>query len=225
MELQPPSTTEVYTTFQDLHVAVNIHASKEGYAITTKRSKKNKKVELRKMCMQCDKDGVFKAKRFRKKETATRGDECLFMIIATRDNKIESWFLIITDAIHNHPPTLPGAHLIHWWFARTDKVIELIVSPTRIGASSKQVIAAIRSGTDEENPLVKPKDVYNEHSTQRQKQPGPLTQVQALMVEIHKKDDWYTYCIEDDEDRIEQNNCFLQRRSLKKLSSTIMRFY
>ena len=49
MELRPPSTTEVYITFQDLHVAVNIYASKEGYAITTKRSKKNKKGELRKV--------------------------------------------------------------------------------------------------------------------------------------------------------------------------------
>lgn len=41
-------TTEVYTTFQDLHVVVNIHASKEDYAITIKRSKKNKKEELQK---------------------------------------------------------------------------------------------------------------------------------------------------------------------------------
>ena len=49
MDLRPPSTTEVYTTFQDLHVAVNIHASKEGYAVTTKRSKKNKKGELQKL--------------------------------------------------------------------------------------------------------------------------------------------------------------------------------
>ncbi len=61
MELRPPSTTETYTNFQDLHVAVNIHASKEGYAITTKQSKKNKKGELRKVWMQCDKGGVFKA--------------------------------------------------------------------------------------------------------------------------------------------------------------------
>ena len=49
MELHPPSTTEIYTTFQDLHVTVNIHASKEGYAITTKHSKKNKKGELQKV--------------------------------------------------------------------------------------------------------------------------------------------------------------------------------
>lgn len=77
--------------------------------------------------MQCDKSGVFKAKRFGKRETATRRDECLFIIIATQDNKIESWSLVIADATHNHPPILLGAHPIHLYFAYTDKVKELIV--------------------------------------------------------------------------------------------------
>ena len=53
------------------------------------------------------------------------------MIIATRDNKIESWSLIIS---------LPRAHPIHWQFAYTD---EVSVSQTRLEASNKQVIAAI----------------------------------------------------------------------------------
>ena len=83
MELRPPFTTEVYNTYQDLYVTVNIHASKKGYAITTKHSKKNKKGELQKAWMQCDKAGVFKAKRFGKKENAIRKDECSFTIIAT----------------------------------------------------------------------------------------------------------------------------------------------
>lgn len=37
MELLPPSITEVYNTYQGLYIAINIHASKEGYPITTKR--------------------------------------------------------------------------------------------------------------------------------------------------------------------------------------------
>lgn len=78
--------------------------------------------------MQFDKGGVFKAKRFGKRETATRRDECPFMIIATQDNKMESWSLVIADDIHNHPPILLGAHPIHRQFAYADKVKELIVS-------------------------------------------------------------------------------------------------
>ena len=82
MELCPPSTTEVYNTYQDLYVIVNIHESKEGYTITTKHSKKNKKGKLQKAWIQCDKGGLFKAKEFGKRETATRKNKCFFTIIA-----------------------------------------------------------------------------------------------------------------------------------------------
>ncbi len=61
MELLLFFTIEVYATFQDLHIAVNLHTSKEGYTITTKQSRKNKKGELQKVWMQCDKSGIFKA--------------------------------------------------------------------------------------------------------------------------------------------------------------------
>lgn len=89
------------------------------------------------------------------------------MIIATRDNEIEYQFLVIADVTHNHPPSLPGTHLIHWQFVCIDKEKELIISQTGIGTSSKQVIAAIQSGTDKNNTLIKPKDIYNNHATQR----------------------------------------------------------
>lgn len=112
--------------------------------------------------------------------------------------------MAIVDATHNRPPTLPGAHLIHRQLARAEEVKKLIISQTRVEASSKQVIAAIRTDMDEENPLVKPKDVYNERAAQRRKHLGPYTPVQALMVELHKRTDWYTHYVEDDDDRNER---------------------
>lgn len=105
------------------------------------------------MWMQCDKGDIFKAKGFGKRETPTKRDEYLFMIIVTWDNKIES------DVTYNHLFSLPGAYPIHRQFARTDEVKELIISQTRIRTNNKQVIITIQSGKDEKNPLVKPKDV------------------------------------------------------------------
>lgn len=154
--------------------------------------------------MQYDKGGVFKAKEFGKKKTVMRKNKCSFTIIAIQDNKIGSWSLAIADTTYNYPPTLPGTHSIHRQLAYTDKVKELIVSQIGVRASSKQVIAAIWTGTDEKNSLVKQKDIYNERAAQRQKQLGLFTPVQALMVELHKRADWYTYCVEDDEDCIKQ---------------------
>ena len=46
MELCLPFIIEVYNTYQDLYIAINIHTSKEDYAITIKQSKKNKKEKL-----------------------------------------------------------------------------------------------------------------------------------------------------------------------------------
>ncbi len=61
--------------------------------------------------------------------------------------KITKWnlslWLLQMLHTHNHSPALPSAHPIHWQFARTDKVKELIVSQTYIGAGSRQVVAAI----------------------------------------------------------------------------------
>lgn len=49
MKLCLPFIIKVYTTFQDLYIAINIHTSKKSYAVTTKYSKKNKKGELQKV--------------------------------------------------------------------------------------------------------------------------------------------------------------------------------
>ncbi len=110
---------------------------KKRLYFTTKHFKKSKKGELQKVWMQCDKGGVFKTKGFGKREMTIRRDEYLFMIIVTQNNKIKSWSLVIADATHNHPPSLLDTHLIHWQFARIDKVKELIISQTHIEASSK----------------------------------------------------------------------------------------
>ena len=59
------------------------------------------------------------------------------MIIATQDNKIKSWSLVITHATYNHSLSLLATHPIHWQFVCTDEVEELIISQTRIRASSK----------------------------------------------------------------------------------------
>ncbi len=52
--------------------------------------------------------------------------------------------------------------------------------------------------------MIKPKDTYNKHITQRQKYLGLFTLIQVLIIEFYKKDNWYIHCIEDDENHIKQ---------------------
>lgn len=113
MELLLPSTTEIYTIFQNLYIKVNIYISKKSYIIITKCFKKNQQRELRKEQMQYDKDNVFKVKKFGKEETVIKKDKYFFMMIATQDNQIESWFLVITNAIYNYFLIFLGVYLIY----------------------------------------------------------------------------------------------------------------
>lgn len=55
----------------------------------------------------------LKLKNSEKKETAIRGDNYPFIIIAIQDNKMDSWSLIIADIKHNYPPILPNTHSIY----------------------------------------------------------------------------------------------------------------
>ncbi len=64
------------------------------------------------------------------------------MIIGICHNETGSWSLTVLNVTHNHSPTFSGPHLIHRNLAWTNEVKDLIISQTRVGASSKQVISA-----------------------------------------------------------------------------------
>ena len=55
MPLKPPPMDECYESFEALKADVQQHAHKQGYAITTKRLKKNKKNEhVIKVILMCN---------------------------------------------------------------------------------------------------------------------------------------------------------------------------
>lgn len=77
--------------------------------------------------------------------------------------------MIIANIIHNYLFIFSDAYPIYWQFVHTDIIKDFIFFQTYNRASSKQVIIAIQLGTNKKNSLVKLKDKYNEHTTQKQK--------------------------------------------------------
>lgn len=61
-----------------------------------------KKKDLQKIQMQFNKNSIFRAKKFRKKETIIKKNNYLFIIISARDNKITFCFLFFIDTIHTY---------------------------------------------------------------------------------------------------------------------------
>ena len=187
MNLQPSPIYMVYDSFDILFKAVNTYAATEGFAFAIKHSKKSKKGILCKVWLDCDKSGSYKAKGHGVQQTSTMKNECPCEVIATCHSEQNTWTVEIKCGDHNHPPTLVGAHAIHRRAAMTDDIKLKIVTQTQVDASVQQILSSTRLGTDEENPLYKVKDIYNQRYYHRCKELGPFSPVQALMFKLNEK--------------------------------------
>lgn len=218
MALLPPSSNSRYVSFEELRLAVNAHAASQGYAIVTKRSKKNKRGVLRKVWMFCDKSRVFKSEGHGRRETSSRSTECPFELIASSVDD-SNWSFEVTHAEHNHSATLSGAHPVHRKIAMTTEVQKTIQTQTLVNAAPKSILSAIRLNADDENPLITSRDVYNQRHEIRAKALGSNTAVQAMMIELSRRDSWHTSYTLSPTSRVE--NLFFT----KKFSQDLTRLY
>lgn len=108
---------------------------------------------------------------------STMKDECPCEVIATCHSEQNTWTIKINCGDHNHPPTLAGAYATHKRAAITDDIKLKIDTQTQVDASAWQILSSIRLGTDEENPLYKAKDIYNQCYYHRCKELGPFSPV------------------------------------------------
>ncbi len=72
----------------------------------------------------------------------------------------------------------------------TDNAKITIVSQTQVKSSVRRILATLRLGTAEKNPLFKPKDIYNQCTYQRQVQLGPYSLLQVLIMALNKRKDY-----------------------------------
>ena len=73
----------------------------------------------------------------------------------------------------------------------TQEVQDAIVNQTRTGSRPSQILSSLCIDTDEEDPIYKPSDIYNIKSKTRIKTLGSMTPTQALMQQLHNREDWF----------------------------------
>ena len=202
MNLLPPVEGQIFLSLEDLILSTNQHAFAEGYAITIKRTKKNKTSDVRKAWLSCGRGSIYKPKGYDKRQSSSRQIECPFSLIAVRDADLETWSLNIIDGHHNHEPTLGGSHTVHRKNAMTKDVKDKVVAQTRTNISTKQILSGLRLDGDEENPIVKPSDIYNIRARHRLEELGPYSAIQALMLALNKEEDWYMRHTVDNHGRV-----------------------
>lgn len=121
MSLTPPAGA-LYASYENAKEALRNHARKEGYVITKKRSKRDKRTgEVRKVWLQCDKSGK-PITSGTKRNTFSRKTDCPFELTLTR-TRLQKWQVTTLHGTHNHDASSVAAqHPCHR--KRTDRDID-----------------------------------------------------------------------------------------------------
>jgi hypothetical protein len=163
MKLLPSHLSDSYSTLNDLVVVINEWVGSQEYAVIKKRTKINKKEVVRKAIFRCDRGGDLKPQKFEKRETSTRSCDCSFEVVVTLEE--QNWIFKNKHETHNHVSTLRESHPVHRKLALTAKVKQQIAIQTLTKTAPRQILINLNVDQDEEDSMIKARDVYN----QRQK--------------------------------------------------------
>ena len=102
----------------------------------------------------------------------------------------ERWILRVLKPNHNQPPHRPSSHPALRAIAMTREKRDFVATETVASTLPRNIIKSFRNG-DEENPMIKRRDIYNVKAVMRAETLGLMAPVQALMVQLSHRDDWF----------------------------------
>ncbi|KAK6923858.1 Aldehyde dehydrogenase domain [Dillenia turbinata] len=154
MMLPPPPGT--FNDREDLIKHVREFAAKQGYVVTIKKSRKDRRVIL-----GCDRGGVYRNRRKieeckRKRKASSRLINCPFEAIGKKE--ADKWELTIKNGEHNHEPLSDISE--HPYSRRfSEEEVRQIKVMTEAGVKPRQVLKALK----ESNPELQstPRHLYN----------------------------------------------------------------
>ncbi|KAG5529637.1 hypothetical protein RHGRI_030124 [Rhododendron griersonianum] len=154
MMLPPPSRT--FQDREDLITYVRDFGAKQGYVVTIKKSRRDRRVIL-----GCDRGGVYRNRRKieemkRKRKTPSRLINCPFEAIGKRDDDV--WILTVKNGEHNHEPLNDMSE--HPYSRRfTEEEVRQIKLMTEAGIKPRQVLNALKQSNPELQST--PRNLYN----------------------------------------------------------------
>uniref|UniRef100_A0A5B7BP66 methylmalonate-semialdehyde dehydrogenase (CoA acylating) n=1 Tax=Davidia involucrata TaxID=16924 RepID=A0A5B7BP66_DAVIN len=152
--LPPPPGT--FQDREDLIKHVRDFGANEGYVVTIKKSRKDRRVIL-----GCDRGGVYRNRRKieeskRKRKASSRLINCPFEAIGKKDDDV--WVLTIKNGEHNHEPLKDMSE--HPYSRRfTEEEVKKIKLMTEAGIKPCQVLKALKKSNPELQST--PRHLYN----------------------------------------------------------------
>ncbi|XP_052196312.1 uncharacterized protein LOC127803819 isoform X2 [Diospyros lotus] len=154
MMLSPPTGT--FQDREDLIRHVRDFGANQGYVVTIKKSRKNRRVIL-----GCDRGGIYRNRRKieeckRKRKVHSRLINCPFEAVGKKEEDV--WVLTIKNGEHNHEPLRDISE--HPYSRRfTEEEVRKIKLMTEAGAKPRQVLKALKQTNPELQST--PRHLYN----------------------------------------------------------------
>ncbi|KAI8955629.1 hypothetical protein F4801DRAFT_273913 [Xylaria longipes] len=192
MPLAPPPDGACFPSWAECYRFVQTHAASEGFAVNSKGQAKSKDTGLyRRYVIRCDKSGRFKSSaQIGVRRISSKKTDCPFS--AACNIRPDGCYLRVLVPEHNHPPSLPAAHVQHRKL--TDEQRQLV--ETR--AVERKSIKLIWNELKELYPdtLMTFKDVDNAVQRFRKKAKDGATGVQAIMYKLVERQDLFCFTLE-----------------------------
>ncbi len=190
MNLRSSFIDAMYLSLEELILTINHHVECEDYAVVKQRFKKSLKTNLIvKIYLRCDREEKSNEKSHEKKRkhSFTRLVNCFFSCFAL--NKVDvNWILIVRDSSHNHSSIIEEAHSVLRKLAIIFDTMSKIDNQRKTQATSAQVLIFLR--LEDEDCILKSRDIYNVKQAIRRKILESLTSTQYFLKNLNR-DNWY----------------------------------
>ena len=151
-----PPSPGTFRDREDLVSYVRDFGASQGYVVTIKKSRKDRRVIL-----GCDRGGTYRNRRkveeyIRKRKASSRLINCPFEAIGKKDDDV--WILVIKNGEHNHEPLNDMSE--HPYSRRfTEEEVRQIKLMTEAGIKPRQVLNALKQSNPELQST--PRHLYN----------------------------------------------------------------
>ena len=224
MLLPPPEAC--YDSMDELVEAAIAWSEPQGYAITKRRTKQNKKDPTIKthVYLMCDmgRKADSRAPLCRKRKGSTsRALQCPFSCVGKLLSTGE-WKLTVRTARHNHEAFQAASHVIHRKRQIDDDIRRTIQHQSQAGSRPAQVINSLQ--LHRPNIMCTAQDIYNIKQNIKRQKLGCLTPIQALIQHLDSSDSWgYAYAI-DQSNHVTHLYCIHEesRRLIKRYPNSLV---
>jgi FAR1 DNA-binding domain len=156
--MDPPTTQEVFDTMDDAVVFAKSHAERHGYALTRANLIRDKRKQVRRLDLRCDKGGKQRGEGIVRK-SSTSMTECPFELHLFRVDPVGGqWQITVFEASHNHRAA-DGPEQHAQYRRPTDEETKQIGELAKAGVAPRHIVNYLHQQNPGTN--IASYDVYN----------------------------------------------------------------